>query len=303
MNIRKIQKYQLETLINIHDDYINCLLCLNDGRIASASFDTKINIYNKNLLTIDIQINEHLKSVTYITQLKNNNLVSCSEDKTINIIKIIFNKYVLIQTLLEHHWGINKIIELSNGQNLVSGSDDKTIIIWKKFDKMYYEKSHVLNGNEKWIDNLIEIKSSEILSTSSQNETITIWDIDKHTKIHEIKNIKVSNSNQNLFLIKKYELIIGGKEYIYIMDVFTKKILKTYKCDFTILCFLNLNNNKIFISGDNNGDLRQFYYNNKELKNISKINTFSKGYINTITLFHGFKIVTGSNDKLIKIFS
>ena len=303
MILKKVQKYQLETLINIHDDYINCLLCLNDGRIASASFDTKINIYNKNLLTIDIQINEHLKSVTYITQLKNNNLVSCSEDKTINIIKIIINKYVIIQTLLEHHWGVNKIIELSNGQNLVSGSDDKTIIIWKKFDKLHYEKSCVLNGHEKWIDNLIEIKSSEILSTSSQNEKIIIWDIYKQIKIKEIENIKVSNSNQNLFLIKTYELIIGGKELIYIMDVFTKKIQKIYKCDFTILCFLNLNNNKIFISGDNNGDLRQFHYHNKELKNISKINTFSKGYINTITLFHGFKIVTGSNDKLIKIWS
>jgi len=301
--IRKLQKYQLETLINIHNDYINCLLCLNDGRFASASFDSKINIYNKNLLTIDIQINEHYKSVTFLTQLKNNNVVSCSEDKTINIIKIINNKYILIQTLLEHHWGVNKIIELNDKQNLASCSDDKTIIIWQKFDNIHYKKSSCLYGHEKWIENIIEIKSSEILSTSSQEQKLIIWDIYKKSKIKEIKNIFVSNSNQNLFLIKNYELIIGGNEYIYIMDVFTKNIHKIYKCDFITLSFLYLNNNKIFISGDNNGNLRQFHYNNKELKSISRINTFSNGYINTIILFHGFKIITGSNDKLIKIWS
>ena len=65
-------------------------------------------------------IKEHQDSVFYLTQLKNGNLVSSSEDSTIKIIRLISNKeYNVIQTLLGHSNAVMKTIELSNVYNSI----------------------------------------------------------------------------------------------------------------------------------------------------------------------------------------
>ena len=75
--------------LSTHKKAVNCLLKMIDERIASGSDDATINIHNpQNDYNCDIVIKGHLNAITYISQLRKNNLLSSSRDKSIKIWKI-----------------------------------------------------------------------------------------------------------------------------------------------------------------------------------------------------------------------
>ena len=84
----------------------------NDGRLVSGSNDKSIIIYNKETYKPDIIIKEHSDIVEYIIQLSSGILASCSSDKLIKLFNIKENKYEVLQTLNDHTFWVNKIIEL-----------------------------------------------------------------------------------------------------------------------------------------------------------------------------------------------
>ena len=68
------------------DKSVFTILQLQDGRLASGGGDGNIIIYNKETFKPELTICEHTKGVWDLIQLKNGNLVSCSnEDKTMNL--------------------------------------------------------------------------------------------------------------------------------------------------------------------------------------------------------------------------
>ena len=67
-------------IIKYHTQYPNCVCILNDGRIASSGCDYTINIHNRDNFILDFQIKKNTNSIIYIHQLRNDLLVSCSED-------------------------------------------------------------------------------------------------------------------------------------------------------------------------------------------------------------------------------
>ncbi len=155
--------------IKTHNDSVQCVICLNDGRLASSSNDSTIKIYELNSFKCQITIKEHQDSVFYLTQLKNGNLVSSSEDSTIKIFKLLPNlKYNLIQTLNGHLSAVMKTIELSN-LKLMSCSTDEKIKIWSKKKKNnLYECETTILDNEK-IYSIIEIpKLNEFISSEGE---------------------------------------------------------------------------------------------------------------------------------------
>ena len=66
----------------------------------------------------------------YFTQISNDNIVSCSNDNSIKIFKLISEtEYRTLQTLNGHSCTVRKVVE-DNHNNLISCSDDHTIKIW-----------------------------------------------------------------------------------------------------------------------------------------------------------------------------
>ena len=77
--------FQPDLIIKEHNNYINHIIKLDSGLLASCSADFTIKLYNikeKNYEIIQT-LNDHKNNVIKILELKNNNLVSCSEDKSI----------------------------------------------------------------------------------------------------------------------------------------------------------------------------------------------------------------------------
>ena len=81
--VNKTPKYKLT---NHGNKVISTILQLQDGRLASGGNDGSIIIYNPKTFEPEMTIKAHSKSIYDIIQLKNGNLLSCSDgDKTMNI--------------------------------------------------------------------------------------------------------------------------------------------------------------------------------------------------------------------------
>ena len=93
-----------------HTDSVMSCIVLNDGRIATCSYDKSIIIYNNKSFKPDIIIKEHNNVVNDILQLSSGKLASCSDDNTIKIFNIKNNNYEVIQTLKYHKMGVIEII-------------------------------------------------------------------------------------------------------------------------------------------------------------------------------------------------
>ena len=79
--------------------------------------------------TCILTLTGHTYYVLSLIQLRNGDLVSGSQDKTIKIWNI--ETRACIQTLTGHTRPVTDLLELKNG-NIVSGSVDETIKIWER---------------------------------------------------------------------------------------------------------------------------------------------------------------------------
>ena len=79
-------KYTLTELktISSHLSDINSICLLNDGRLASASSDRTIRLFDLSTYENVLTLSGHTHAVTYITQIDNGDLVSSGYDGELN---------------------------------------------------------------------------------------------------------------------------------------------------------------------------------------------------------------------------
>ena len=157
--------------IHLHTLEVFRLLIFQDGRLSSSSDDGKLIIYNKITTQPDLIISEHEEeALSYHIQLKNGNIVTCSYDKTIKIIKLKGKKeYELLQTIKDHNDNVLKVLEYKEN-NIISFSFDQTIKIFTlKIRKYICSQSIEINPTSNDDSNLLFIKGfSEILTSSTE---------------------------------------------------------------------------------------------------------------------------------------
>ena len=287
--------------LNYHSGSVNCLAILNDGRLVSGSDDNKIIIYSKTTFQPDLTIKEHKSHIYYITQLVSGLLASCSYDKTIKLINIKGNNYKTLQTLNYHTNSIYKILELKN-KYLVSCSEDKSIIFYFKDNSKYkldYKK--ITNGSCRTIT---QTKENEIsyLEFINNSYNIYFFDLNERKIKSSISNVSSTGSLGSFNMLTKDLLVIGGKNNISIININEYKLIRIIEVpDSSIYGFCMLNKN-IFLTGDNNGKIRQWKLEGDNLTLISIKENTHGDYINSIIKLVDGHIATCSSDKSIKIW-
>ena len=305
-----ISNIYLENSIKINTQSIYCLLILNDGRICSASNDSKINILNKYTYETEITIDIFQNGIYYISQLKNLNLICCSE-KIIKIIKILdknkkSNKlFEVIQTLSKHSNKIWKVIELSDN-NLISCSSDKTIIIWEN-NNNFYKFKYFIPIIADSVRSIIETKINEIAYTSFYEQKLYFYNIKTRNQIKILTKIFSSGWNNDIFYYNENYIFVGGNLNIYLINIKKYLIINSFETDNYILSFLLMGNNYL-LTGDNKGNIYQWMFNEKEenlslmSKKIEKsLNNLEKSIYN-IKLIDNNRLITASEDSTIKIW-
>ena len=305
-----ISNIYLENTIKINTQSIYCLLILNDGRICSASNDSKINILNKFTYETEITIDIFQNGIYYISQLKNLNLICCSE-KIIKIIKILdknkkSNKlFEVIQTLSKHSNKIWKVIELSDN-NLISCSSDKTIIIWEN-NNNFYKFKYFIPIIADSVRSIIETKINEIAYTSFYEQKLYFYNTKTRNQIKILTKIFSSGWNNDIFYYNENYIFVGGNLNIYLINIKKYIIINSFETDNYILSFLLIGNNYL-LTGDNKGNIYQWMFNEKEenlslmSKKIEKsLNNLEKSIYN-IKLIDNNRLITASEDSTIKIW-
>ena len=211
----KNNMFSLSKQLNYHTGGLSHILILKDGRLSSSAADNNLIIYNKNNFTPDLIIQEHSDLVNYHIQLKNENLVTCSWDYTLKIIKLLDNnKYKVIQKLKEHKFVVNKAIELEN-EKMLTVADDKFIILWKKNlnNNLYeVEKKIKCSVNNYPNINIVLINNDLLLSSSLSDYKLRFFEINNNFQLaFYFDNLDLCFSrNSVLYINEKDLLLVGG---------------------------------------------------------------------------------------------
>ena len=122
---------QLATNKTFYFDFITFLPNGDFAIVNKDAFNT-IVILDKNDSKLKMKLFGHSNYVNYLAVLKNGDLASSSEDKSIIIWNV--NDGLIKKKLLGHNTGVSALAILPNG-DLASGASDGSIFIW---DKMYF---------------------------------------------------------------------------------------------------------------------------------------------------------------------
>ena len=207
---------------------------------------------------------------------------------SISIIKL--DSYKLIESVKEHQDSVNQIIQIKDGR-FISCSNDKTIKIWEFSNEKLILNKTLNEDNE--INNIIEYKENEIISTPYGNGSIIFWDINKpeNKKSPPVECYGLWNNIQK---INDHNVIIGG-EYIYLFQNYDliKKIEINSGC--YSICYLSNGN---ILTGHHNGNIKEWKFNNNELNCIGEKDGVHDDEINVICEIKNKFILTGVQDKI-----
>ena len=290
---------------------VYCLALLKNGDLVSSFSDGTIIIYDKETYQQKIKIKEHRNRVFSIYPLKNGQLLTASQDKTIKIISITSDStYQLDQLLVGHTDWVYRGIELSNG-HIASCSYDRTIRIWNKEGlSRLYNCHKIVGGHKEGIRSMFELQyRKEIVSISDREECIRFWEIKNYRNKYSIFHIKVSSWMNAFCQLSEDILGIIGKVEIFLINLPTHELIKSIKKtnNNVIQCIIGLENDT-FILGEEfekNCDLVQFKFDkkNNEIKKISEIRNAHNEYIPDIIQLKNGNIVSGGGDRTIKVWS
>ena len=269
--------------IKSHNNMITSIIKLNDGRLASSSFDDFIKIYEK---------------FTFIEEIKIKEFVSCIMNNTLKFYKFENKNLIKFQIYNSKNSIISKIKELKNNK-LISVSDSYEIFIWE-FNKNenYFIEFILKDEDEIW--DFLEIKFNIIVVDICDQNIINFWDLNKKQKIKTIDSIEIFGNYGNKFSLLNENILLYGSDSIYVIDIINFTIINNFSTDFYSNSLLVLNNN--IFSVHNNGNIYQWKFENNKLIIVNEIIKAHQNKILNIIKYENF-IITSDSQGLIKIWN
>jgi WD40 repeat protein len=211
----------------------------------------------KNSKTIKL-IKEFTKNedcIIYLLRLKDGNLITCSQDKEINIYQQ--KTFDILLSWNGHLNSINCLCELNNSR-IASCSDDKRIAIWKyDLDKKTVFQEIIFIAHSSFINKIITLNDDNIASCSEDNN-IYIWN--SQPPYNKKCSLKGYNSEVTSIIQLKNKKIVstcGNKENglmkIWTLDENNDKILQIESVKeafcYCINSLVEIEGNKVVVGG------------------------------------------------------
>ena len=197
--------------------------------------------------------------IVYLYKLKNGNLITCSQDKEINIYDK--NTFELILSWTGHSNSINSICELTNNidnfSKLVSCSDDKRIAIWKyNIKNQKYIQEIIFNAHKSFINKVIPLQDGNFASCSTDT-AIFIWNSKPpYNKLSELLGYKSEVTSIIQMKNKKIVSTCGNKDNgkLKIWDLDENYIIKKVETISNCFCYsinslIEIKNNRVAVGG------------------------------------------------------
>ena len=279
--------------------------------MASCSEDNSLNIYKSNTFELQLKIKEHSSAIISFTQISDGRIITCSDDYTMKIIKLLEeNKYQIDQELKEHSNYVYKVIEIKENE-LISISNDKTMKIWKlnNENKFYCIKTITFSNNNSW-GNILRLNDKEFVTSAREDKCIKFWNSDDYSNISTINNIETDWIPQNLCLLEDDILCVGGNNSkgFYLIKISTHQLIKNISGP-KIIWSINECIDGLFlcsiIDDKDNHNLVKYKYDNLNLVKVTeKIKAHDNDIYSCVELNNGEIASGGQGDKYsIKLWS
>lgn len=204
-----------------HTESICSILFLKDGRLATSSCDCSINVINITTLQVEISIpSAHNSSIFYISQLHNQNVITCSSDRTIKIWEISESKYKNLATILGNSSSILKVIPITKDR-FASCFEFGNIKIWSSNPP--YRELIELHDKHTSLTSIIQLKQNGQLVSCSSQKKINFWNLDKYQLVHSIKGISCVWRN-GMVEVSNNKIVVGGACHLSIINSKTYQI-------------------------------------------------------------------------------
>ena len=280
---------------------IKTILQLYDGRLVSGGENGFIIIYNKETFQPEIIIKEQTSNINHLIQLKDGNIISCSNDKTMILFQLIENnKYkILSQVNVGNDNYPHKIRELDN--NLIGLVASNFIIFYSNNKNTFIENYNIKINKIGQYRNMIKVKKGELI-ISGTGDKIQFFDLNTK-QLKEIININRDihwGIDELLCMMNDKCLCVGGADKITIIDVYQKNIISEVEDKGAHICLFKLNDS-ILLSGKGDGSITQWKISQNNLSISFKKEKAHESNIRQIITINQF-IVTCSDDHSINIW-
>ncbi len=304
-----LKEYKLVKTISEHENHVTKVIILKDLRLCSSSFDGTIKIFDKDNYEVLLIIKEHNFIINYVTQLKNNQLVSCGDDKTIIIYNLLpENKYEIFQKLLGHKTQVFKVLESEIFNNTIySSCNNGEIFLWEKkeINDKYSINLRIKCEDDKYsINDLIENNKRKILiGNCYPSKIVYIFNLNNN-EFNCIKKFNFEYYPGQIYLITEDILAITGSENIYLFNLDNYENFSSFKAQNWITTFYTLKDGT-FLIGESDG-VEHLYYdnNNNKLILLDGINNKDNFWgVASIVENNKNDLIFGLRDRKIRIWS
>ena len=262
-------------------------------------------IYNQETFKPEITIKESSYTL-YLTQLKNDSLVSVLYDGNINIYSLLENsKYLLLQKIKAHSCRVRKFRAFDDDNRFLTCSDDCTIKFFLKEKKVY--KEDYTFKDDFPIYNVFITREGELVYSGNNSNGISFikfYDVESRKVISssKVKRLYIGHTD-NLFKLCDTYLLVGAINAILILHVYQHQQIREIESinSVCIASFLKLDK-KCLLSVDCNGNIKQRIIDEDNLILENVKNKAHEGQIRMIRINHEGLIITCSDDKSLKIW-
>lgn len=158
--------------IKAHNDWIQCIIQLQNNCLCTSSSDLNIHIWDINTFTITHTIIGHDRVINTIIELSDGRFASGSSDNTLNVWATHNDTSELLATFRDKYCWFTPMILLQDGR-IASGGWDGQI---KFYDMTAYKLNEHILEHESVITALYQLKSGLMISTCKYN-LIKVWNI------------------------------------------------------------------------------------------------------------------------------
>ena len=301
----------IENVITIHfDSVVNCIKILNDGNLI-LTLKNLLKIYSKIFYEEIMNIQIFEGNIFYVTQLKNNNIVACDDNKSIKIIKLKIEEknFEIIQNINNaHNWFITKVKKLLNNK-IISICADKSFKIWNLNEKTNQFFCDFYLNEKNFILDCLQLNEKILLysTTAFKKDILIKYDLINKEKDDKIKKIRNENMGSiinvnNIKLLNNNYVVYLNNYYVSIVDLNKFFIVKEIKMNqFKNYCVFVSKENE-FLVGKENGEIIKFLWNENNLIVQFVKSNAENSKINKIIKINNKMIGTCSDSNNVKIF-